>query len=137
MFQKLMQNCLGDLNLMYCLIYLNDMIVFSKTEKEHVQHLHVLFYHFWEHNLKLKPKKCKFFLNEVNYLAHHISKVGVTTSKENLKTVAESTLTQTYMEVQAFLGLVGHYWQFIKGLPQIAQPLHKHLSGEGVSKKNE
>ena len=51
--------------------------------------------------------------------------------------MAEFALPQTYTKIQAFLGLVGHYLQFIKGFTYIMQPLHKHLSGEGVSKKNE
>ena len=57
--------------------------------------------------------------------------------KENLKTIAELTLPQTYMEIPAYLGLAGHYWQFINGFAHIVQPLHKHLSGEGYSKKSE
>ena len=83
-----MQNYLGELNLMYCPIYLDDVIVFSKTEEEHLQCLCVVFECFWEHNLKLKPSKCEFFHNEINYLAHHVSKEGVHASKENLKAVA-------------------------------------------------
>ena len=58
-------------------------------------------------------------------------------SKENLKAMAEFTPSQTYTEIQAFLDLVGHYRQFIKGFAHIVQPLHEHLSGEGASKKNE
>ena len=65
-FQILMQNCLGEQNLTYCLIYLDNMIVFSKMEGEHVQCLHVVFNCFQEHNLKLKPIKCKFFQDEIN-----------------------------------------------------------------------
>ena len=72
-FQRLMQNCLGELNLTYYLIYLDNMTVFSKTEEEHLQHLHVVFDHFCEHNLRLKPTSCKFFWDEINHLAHHIS----------------------------------------------------------------
>ena len=87
-FQSLMQNCLRELNLTYCLIYLNDMIVFSKME-EHLQHLCIVFDHFREHNRRLKPTKLKFFQNEINYLAHHVSKEGVQPSKENLEAVAE------------------------------------------------
>ena len=113
------------------------MIVFLKMEEGHLQHLHVVFNCFREHNLRLKPTKCKFFQNEMNYLAHHISKEGVWPSKENLKAVAEFTPPWTYMEIQAFLGLVGHYQQFIKGFACVVQPLHKHLSGEGATKKNE
>ena len=94
-----MQNCLGVLKLTYCLIYLDDVIVLSRTEEEHVQHLHVVFDCFWEHNLKLKPTKYEFFQDEINYLAHHVSKEGVRLSKENLKAVAEFTLPQTCMEI--------------------------------------
>ena len=121
-FQKLMQNCLGEVNLTNCFIYSGNMIVFSKMEEEHLQHLQIVFNHFREHNLKLKLTKCEFFQNEINYLAHHISKEGVQPSKMNLKTVAELAPPQTYTEIQAFLGLVGHYWRFFKGFACIAQP---------------
>ena len=131
-----MQSFLGELNLTYCLIYLDNVTVFLKMEKEHLQHLHIVFNHFREHNLRLKPTKCKFFQNEINYLAVDISKEGVWPSKENLKAVAEFAPPQTYMEIQACLGLVGHYLWFIKGFACIAQPLHEHLSGEGANKKN-
>ena len=94
MFQRLMQNCIGELNLTYYLIYLG-----SKMEEEHVQHLCVVFDCFQEHNLKLKPTKCKFFWNEINYLAHHVSKEGVKSNKGNVKAVAEFILPQTYMEI--------------------------------------
>ena len=136
MFQRLMQNCLGELNLTYCLIYLDGVIVFLKLEEEHMQCLCIVFNHFREHNLKLKPMKCKFFQNEINCLAHLISKEGVRPSKENLKAMAESAPSQTYMGIGTFLRLVRHYQQFIKGFGHIVQLLHKHLSGEGASKKN-
>ena len=131
--QRLMQNCQGELKLTYCLIYL---IAFSKKEDEHLQCLHVVVNCFREHNLRLKPSKCEFFESEINYLAHHISRKGVQPSKENLKAVAKFTLPQTYTKIWAFLGLVGHYWQFIKELAHIMEPLHKHLSREGASRKN-
>ena len=57
MFQRLMQNCLGELNLTYALIYLDDIVVFSDTEKEHVKCLAAVFERFHEHGLKLKPLK--------------------------------------------------------------------------------
>ena len=134
-FQRLMQNCPGELNLTCSLIYLDNMIVFSKMKEEHLQYLHIVSNHLRGHNLIIKATKCKFFHNEINWLADHISKEGVWPSKENLKAVSEFTLPHTYTEIWAFLGLVGHYWQFIKGIACIGQPLHKHLSGEGASKK--
>ena len=136
-FQRLMQNNLGEWNLTYCLIYLDDVLGFSKVEEEYLQCLRIVFYPFREHNLRLKPTKSKFFQSEINYLAHHISRKGEQSSKKNLKAVAEFTVPQTDMEILAFLGLVGHYQWFIKEFVYIVQPLHKHLSGEGASKKNE
>ena len=73
MFQHLMQNTLGELNLMYYVIYLDDVKVFGCTEEEHLECLHVVFERFWEFNLKLKPSKCSFFQSEIMYLAHHVS----------------------------------------------------------------
>ena len=69
-----MHNCLGELNLTYCLIYLDDVIVFSKIVEEHLKHLHIVFDHFQEHSLRLKPTKGEFFRDEINYLAHHAPK---------------------------------------------------------------
>ena len=60
-FQCLMQNMLSKLNLMYCVIYLDDVIVFGRMEEEHLEHLRVVFERFWEFNLKLRPSKCSFF----------------------------------------------------------------------------
>ena len=97
--QTLTENCLGKLNLTYCFIYLDEVIFFSKMEEEHLQHLHVVFNHFREHNLKLKPTKCKLFQFEIYYLAHHVSREDVRPSKENLKTVAKSAPPQMYMEI--------------------------------------
>ena len=57
-FQHLMQNTLGVLNLMYCILYLDDVIVFAHTEEEHLERLRVVFERFAEFNLKLKPSKC-------------------------------------------------------------------------------
>ena len=90
-----------------------------------------------KYNLKPKPSKCQFFYNEISYLAHHVSQEGIQPRKENLKAVAVFTPPQTYTEIWAFLGLVGHYYQFIKGFAWVAQPLHEHLSGDGTCKKNE
>ena len=60
-FQRLMQNTLGELNLTYCIIYLDDMIVYGRTEEEHLEHLQIVLERFREFNLKLKPSKCSFF----------------------------------------------------------------------------
>ena len=117
-FQRLMLNCLGELNLNYCLIYLDDIIIFSRTEEEHLERMRVVFDRFREHGLKLKPSKCEVFKTEINYLAHHMSKRGVLPSKKNLEAIAQCPPLDTYTKVKSFVGLVGHYRRFIKGFTQ-------------------
>ena len=95
-FQWLMQNCLGELNLTYALIYLDDMIVFSKTEEEHLHRLRVVFTRFLEHGLKLKPSKCHFLLDEITFLGHEISANGMKPGTANLKAIAEMTAKNVY-----------------------------------------
>ena len=134
-FQRLMLNCLGKLNLTYCLIYLDDIIIFSRTEEEHLEQMRVVFDQFREHGLKLKPSKCEMFKTEINYLAHHISKRGVLPSKKNLEAIAQCPPPATYTKVKSFVGLVGHYRRFIKGFTNIAAPLYDLTSGESKDKK--
>ena len=136
-FKWLLQNCLGELNLIYCLIYLDDTVIFSHTAEEHLHCLCVVFNQFREHNLKLKPLKCSCFKEEITDLAHQVSKDGVQPNNLKLKAIAKCTPPQTYTEVHAFLASVGHYRRSIKGFMHIVQPLHKHLTGEGASRKSE
>ena len=136
-FQRVMQNCQSELNLIYCLIYLDEVIMFSWTAEEHLHRLHVVFHWLQEYNLILKPSKCSLFKEEINYLVHWVSKQGVQSSDSNLMAITECALPQTYTEIHAFLSLVGHYWQFIKGFTWITQPLNEHLAGDGVSRKTE
>ena len=135
-FQRLMQNCLGELNLTYCLIYLDDVIVFSGMPEEHLQRMHVVFNHLREHGLKLKPSKCDVFKSEINYLAHHVSQKGVLPSK-NLESIAQCLPPDTYTKVKSFIGLVGHCRCFIKGFAKIAAPLYDLTSGDNKDKKSE
>ena len=135
--QRLMQNCLGELNLTYCLIYLDDMTVFSKMPEEHLQRMRVVFDRLQEHGLKLKPSKCDMFKSEINYLAHHVSQKRVLPSKKNLKSIAQCLPPDTYTKVKSFVGLVGHYRHFIKGFAKIAVPLYDLTSGDNKDKKSE
>ena len=68
----------------------------------------MVFDQFREYHLKLKPSKCSLFKEEINYLVHWVSKQGVQPSDSNLKAIAECALPQTYTEIHAFLGLMGH-----------------------------
>ena len=136
-FQRLMQNCLGELNLTYALIYLDDMIVFSRTEEEHLHCLWVVFTRFLEHGLKLKPSKCHFLQDEITFLDHKISADRMKPGTANLKAIAEMAPPKTYMEIRQFTGMMGFFRQFIKGYSKIAKPLNDLLEGEASKLKSE
>ena len=129
-FQRLMQNCLGKLNLTYALIYLDDVIVFSQTEEEHLHCLQVVFGWFLEHRLKLKPSKCHFLQDEIMFLGHEISADGMKPGTANLKVIVEMAPPKTYTKIWRFTGMTGFFWQFIKGYSKIAKPLNNLLEGD-------
>ena len=136
-FQRLMQNCLGELNLTYALIYLDDVIVFSRTDEEHLHCLWVVFGQFLEHRLKLKPSKCHFFQDEITFLGHEISADGMRPGTANIKAIVEMAPPKTYTEIRHFSSMTGFFWRFIKGYSKIAKPLNDLLEGEASKLKNE
>ena len=128
-FQRLMQNCLGELNLTYTLIYLDDVTVYSRTEEEHLTRLRAVFGRFRESGLKLKPSKCNFFRTQINYLGHTVSAKGMEPGVDGIKAIVEMALPRTYTGVCQFLGATGYFRRFIKGYANIAKPLNNLLSG--------
>ena len=103
-FQQLMQNCLLKLNLMYALIYLDDVIIFSRTEEEHLTQLRAVFERFREHGLKLKPSKCHFLQKEITFLGHKVSEEGMKLGDDGLKGIApDGTPQQIILKSGGFL----------------------------------
>ena len=136
-FQRLMQSCLGELNLTYALVYLDDIIVYSKMEEDHLRRLQAVFEHFHEHGLKLKPSKCSFLHKQIMFLGHKISTDGMKPSTLNLKGIAEMAPLANYTEVRCFLGMTGFFRRFIKNYARIAKPLNDILEGEASKMKSE
>ena len=130
------QNSLGELNLTYALIYLDNVIIYSCTEEEHLTHLRAVFERFWESGLKLKPSKCNFFCTEINYLGHMISAKGMEPGIDGIKAIAEKAPPRTYTGICQFLGATGYFRWFIKGYANIAKPLNNLLSGINSKLKN-
>ena len=86
-FQRLMESCLEDLHLNWCIIYLNDNIVFSKTPKEHIERLRGVFAKLVAAGLKLKLEKCEFFKSKITYMGHIVSSKGMETDSKNVEAV--------------------------------------------------
>ena len=87
MFQHLMQNCLGELNLSFAMVYLHDVIVYSEMPEDHLTRLQAVFNHFAHHGLKLKPSKCHFF-KEITYLGHEISAKDMLPGQKGVEEIA-------------------------------------------------
>ena len=134
-FQRLMENCLGDLNLSWCLVYLDDIIIFSSTPEEHLERLEAVFQKLGAAGLKLKPSKCNFFREEIQYLGHIVSKDGISTDPKKVEAVVNWRPPTTVTEVRRFLGFVGFYRRFIKGFSRIAKPLSDLTRGLESSSK--
>ena len=134
-FQRIMQDCLGELNLNYCLIYLDDIVVYSRMLDNHLYRLRAVFNRFREHNLKLKPSKCSFFQEEITYLGHRVSTEGVKPSDVNVQKILDTPPPSTYTQIWEFIGMANHYRRFIKGFSKICRPLHQYTEEAGAKKK--
>ena len=135
-FQQLMQSCLGNLHLCYYIIYLDDVIVFSKTLEEHLLRLRAMFEKLKQAGLKLKQSKCELFRQELIYLGHVVSKNGIQTDPKKVEAIHMWPVPTNVTEVRSFLGFTNYYWRFIKKYAHVAKPLYKlfwekmHLESE-------
>ena len=135
-FQRLMEKCMGELHLRECLIFIDDILIFSKTFEEHVKRLEAVFRRLEQHNLKLKPSKCEFFKTSVTYLGHVVSQEGIATDPEKLTAVKDWPTPTNVKELRQFLGFAGYYRRFVKGYSSLAQPLNSLLEGHCTHKPN-
>ena len=119
-FQCLMESCLGEMHLKWCIIYLDDIIVFSKTPEEHIERLRGVFKKLSAAGLRLMPSKCEFFKSRITYLGHIVSKDGIETEKKRVIAIQEWLIPKTVTEVHSFLGFTNYYHKFIPKYAQIA-----------------
>ena len=128
-FQRLMENCLGDLNLRWCVVYLDDIIAYGKTPEELLARLGGVFEKLRKAGLKLKPSKCNFFKEQINFLGHIVSKEGISTCPQKVQAVQDWSIPETIHDVKSFLGFVGYYRKFIQGFSSIAKSLYSLYEG--------
>ena len=86
-FQRLMDNCLGELNMNWCIVYVDDIIIFSQDAAAHIERLEPVFQKLAKTGLKLKPSKCEFFKKRIKYLGHIVSEEGVSTDPKKVEAV--------------------------------------------------
>ena len=124
-FQRIMDQTLRGLLHKNCLVYLDDIIIYSETFEDHLVHLRQVFERLRKANLKLKPGKCYIGRRQVKYLGHIVSEAGVKPDPENVNKVLQFMEPTDKKSLKSFLGMLGYYRKFVPGYSELAHPLIK------------
>ncbi|XP_027346559.1 uncharacterized protein LOC113858230 [Abrus precatorius] len=109
----------------FVVIFIDDILIYSKSKEEHVEHLRIVLQILKEKQLYAKLSKCEFWLTEVNFLGHVINKGGIVVDPTKVEAVLKWEQPRTVTEIRSFLGLAGYYRRFIEGFSRLAYPLTK------------
>ena len=120
-FQELMTGVLKDIP--FAMAYLDDIIIYSSTPEEHLQHIKTVFEKLNHAKLSMKLSKCHFFTKEIQYLGHILGVEGIKPIPTKTEAIKAMHPPVNPKQVRAFLGLVGYYQKFIKIFAKIAKPL--------------
>ena len=123
-FQRLMQVTLDEVIFKSVLVYLDDIMIYSKTFEEHLEQVDRVLELIIEAGLKLKPSKCTFLKDEIKYLGHTISAEGIKGNDDKIKAITEWPRPKTVENLRSFLGLASYFRKFVKDFSKIAGPLH-------------
>ena len=123
-FQDKMDRVLGDLKWRSCIIYIDDIIIYSPTFDQHLADITQVFERLAGANLSIKLSKCMFCADEVKYLGYIISQEGIRTDPDKVHAITAYPIPVDKKDVASFLGMVGFYRQYIPQYSVIAAPLH-------------
>lgn len=126
-FQRMMNTILSEYINKICIIYMDDILVFSTSISEHFESLTKIFKCLSKNNLKIQYDKCKFLSRSTEFLGHIITSEGIKPNPEKIQAIQKIKLPRTVKEIQSFLGLTGYYRKFIKNYSVIASPIIKYL----------
>jgi hypothetical protein len=111
----------------FVVVFIDDILVYSKNEAEHTKHLHTVLQRLRDHRLYAKLSKCEFWLREIKFLGHTISQDGVSVDPEKVQEVMNWKPPTTVRQIRSFLGLAGYYRRFIPDFSRIAKPMTELL----------
>ena len=130
-FQALMNEVFRDFLRKFVLVFFDDILIYSSSLEEHLQHLQMVFGKLQEHKLKVKLSKCSFGNDKVEYLGHVITREGVAVDPTKIQAIAQWKKPDTLKGLRGFLGLAGYYRKFVKNFGIIAKPLTNMLKKNG------
>jgi hypothetical protein len=111
----------------FVVVFIDDILVYSKSEDEHIKHLHTILQRLRDHRLYAKLSKCDFWLWEIKFLGHTISQVGIAVDHEKVQEVMDWKPPTTVWQIWSFLGLAGYYRRFIPDFSRTAKPMTELL----------
>src|SRR6187401_2618272 len=114
----------------FVVVFIDDILIYSKNEEEHKEHLRLVLEKLKEHQLYAKFSKCEFWLKEVGFLGHVISGEGIAVDPVKVQAVTERLAPTSVGEIRNFLGLAGYYRRFIENFSKIAKPMTTLLKKE-------
>ena len=123
-FSRLMSEVLKGLLWHKCLVYLDDIILWSASFSEHLEVMREVFERLRKAGLKLAANKCSICREKVKYLGHYISAEGVQVNPKTISAIKDYPIPTNVTQVRAFLGLAGYYRRYCRGFAKIARPLH-------------
>ncbi|KAA0061204.1 reverse transcriptase [Cucumis melo var. makuwa] len=122
-FMDLMKRVFKEFVDTFVIVFIDDILIYSKMEPEHEEHLRMVLLTLRDNKLYAKFSKCEFWLKQVSFLGHLVSKAGVSVDPAKIEAVTSWTRTSTVSEVRSFLGLAGYYRRFVENFYRIATPL--------------
>ncbi|KAL4026376.1 hypothetical protein IC575_014805 [Cucumis melo] len=122
-FMDLMNRVFREFLDTFVIVFIDDILIYSKTEAEHEEHLRMVLQTLRDNKLYAKFSKCEFWLKQVSFLGHVVSKAGVSVDPAKIEAVTGWTRPSTVSEVRSFLGLAGYYRRFVENFSRIATPL--------------
>ena len=129
-FQRLMDLLMAGITYKICLVYLDDIIIFSRDMKQHMQRCKIVFQRLREAGLKLKVSKCNLVRDSVQFLGHVVSKEGIATDPEKVKAIKEWPQPKDLHELRSFYGLCSYYRKFVQDFAKIAAPMTNLMRAE-------
>lgn len=122
---RLMNILLGDLLRKSCYVYFDDIIVFSESFNDHLHHIAEILERLEKNNIKIRPKKCRFIRESIEYLGHLISSEGIRPDPARVDTVISFKRPETVTDIRSFTGLASFFRKFIPELAKIVAPINK------------
>lgn len=126
-FQRLMNEILRDFINKICVVYLDDILIFSTSIQEHMKAITDIFKVLETNKLKIQIDKCNFMMKETAFLGHVITKDGLKPNPDKISTIQNVQVPKTEKQIKSFLGLTGYYRKFIRDYAKVAQPISKYL----------